>query len=81
MTMKRDLLVAAAQEDPAPEAFEGWLLQRCLAAGITGGAVRAMALDILQEWRLAAAAPAFRQWLDAGAPSEDSGVSRHDKTT
>ena len=33
--------------------------------------LRAMARDILDEWRLAAAAPAFRAWLEAGAPSED----------
>ena len=30
-----------------------------------------MARDILTEWRLAAASPAFRDWLEAGAPSED----------
>jgi hypothetical protein len=30
-----------------------------------------MARDILTEWRLAAASPAFRHWLEAGAPSED----------
>jgi hypothetical protein len=73
MTLKRDLLAGAVRDDPAPEAFEGWLFQHCLAAGAASGAVRAMALDILQEWRLAAASPAFRQWLDAGAPSDDTG--------
>jgi hypothetical protein len=73
MALKRDLLAGAVCDDPAPEAFEGWLFQHCLAAGAASGAVRAMALDILQEWRLAAASLAFRQWLDAGAPSDDTG--------
>jgi hypothetical protein len=36
-------------------------------------ALRAMARDILAEWQLAAASPAFRDWLEAGAPSEDRG--------
>ena len=30
-----------------------------------------MARDVLAEWRLAAVSPAFRDWLEAGAPSED----------
>jgi len=33
--------------------------------------VRAMATDILAEWQLASVSPEFRDWLDAGAPSED----------
>jgi hypothetical protein len=73
MTLKRDLLAGAVRDDPVPEAFEGWLFQHCLAAGAASGAVRAMVLGILQEWRLAAASPAFRQWLNAGAPSDDIG--------
>jgi hypothetical protein len=35
------------------------------------GAVRAMALKILMEWRLAETSGAFRTWLEAGAPSAD----------
>jgi hypothetical protein len=70
MAIKRNLLEVAVQEDPEPATFESWLLQRCLAAGAASGAVRAMAMDILQEWRLAEASPLFRQWLDAGAPSD-----------
>ena len=40
-------------------------------ASATGGATRAMALEVLTEWRLATASPAFKAWLDRGAPSED----------
>jgi hypothetical protein len=32
-----------------------------------------MALEILAEWRLVAADPAFKAWLERGAPSADSG--------
>ena len=72
--IKRALLSAAVRDDPAPEAFEGWLLEQSLAAydGASVGAVRAMALEVLHEWRLATLAPSFQQWLEAGAPSEDS---------
>lgn len=72
--IKRELLEAVAAEDPEPDAFEGWLLARCLAAadGPSVGAVRAMALDIFADWRLGQALPAFQAWLDAGAPSEDA---------
>ena len=70
--IKRDLLEQAVADDPAPDAFEGWLLERCLAAGPLAGATRAMALDLLAEWRLALAAGGFRAWLEAGAPSDDT---------
>ena len=72
MAIKRDLLEGAAEEDPAPEQFEGWLLERCLRAGGDRGATRAMAIDILHEWRLAQASPDFRHWLQEGAPSDDT---------
>lgn len=71
IAMKRELLRAAVAADPAPEAFEGWLLERCLAQGAGEGGWRAMALEIWEEWRLAGSAAAFREWLDAGAPSDD----------
>lgn len=70
--IKRDLLAAAANDDPLPDDFEGWLLDRCLAAGPLAGATRAMALDILDEWRVAVASGSFRSWLEAGAPSDDT---------
>ena len=72
--IKRGLLEAAIAEDPEPEAFEDWLLKRCLAAagGPSVGAARAMARDIFADWRLGHALPAFQAWLDKGAPSEDA---------
>src|SRR5687768_17057264 len=65
LAIKRRLLKGSVADDPAPEAFEAWLLTRCLGAApdVSVGAARAMALDILQEWRLAEASPAFRTWL------------------
>lgn len=74
LEIKREVLEAAVAEDPEPEAFEGWLLARCLAAaaGPSVGAVRTMAREIFTDWRLAQALPAFQAWLDAGAPSEDA---------
>jgi len=73
MALKRSLLDGAIADDPDPDAFEAWLLERCLdrADAASFGALRAMARDILDEWRLAAVSPAFRDWLEAGAPSED----------
>lgn len=72
ITVKRELLERAVLEDPAPEAFEGWLLQKCLAAGLPSGPVHAMALDLLHEWRLAQASSSFHTWLCRGAPSDDA---------
>lgn len=72
--IKRDLLEQAVKDDPASEAFEHWLHERSLAAGAASGAVRAMALNIFEEWRLAAASPALSQWLEGGARSDDAGA-------
>ena len=73
MSLKRSLLDAAIADDPDPDGFEAWLLDRCLkrADAVSPGALRAMARDILAEWQLAAVSTAFRDWLEAGAPSED----------
>jgi hypothetical protein len=72
MTMKREILQSAVQEDPEPAAFEAWLLQRCQAIGLSDGPLRAMAQEVFAEWRLATDSPAFRQWLTQGAPSDDT---------
>jgi hypothetical protein len=71
--IKRALLEAAVLADPEPDAFEAWLLAQCLAPsdGVSVGAMRAMALDVLAEWRLASTADHFADWLERGAPSED----------
>jgi len=73
--VKRALLEAVVVADPDPAALEGWLLARCLEPyeGASVGAMRAMALEILNEWRLACLADDFAAWLDRGAPSDDVG--------
>src|SRR5436189_6268333 len=70
--MKRELLERAVAADPEPDEFETWLHEQCLAAGGSEGGVRAMALSIFEEWRLAHDADAFRDWLARGAPSDDA---------
>lgn len=84
MAIKRRLLEKAVRDNPDPAAFEEWLLKRCLwpaelrrDGGELGlfaasGPVRAMALEVLAEWRLALASGGFRSWLSEGAPSEDA---------
>jgi hypothetical protein len=71
LQIKRELLEDVVRADPAPDDFEAWLLQRCMEAGLADGPVRAMALSIWDEWRLASSASSFRQWLAQGAPSDD----------
>jgi hypothetical protein len=72
MSLKRQLLEQAVLSDPEPDCFEAWLLERCLSAETAStGPMRAMAQEVLTEWRLAAASVQFRDWLAAGAPSED----------
>jgi hypothetical protein len=74
LSIKRALLEAAVREDPAPDAFEAWLLERSLAdaGGPSVGAIRAMAIDVLFGWRLARSLPSFSDWLGQGAPSDDA---------
>jgi len=72
LTIKRELLERAAAADPEPDRFEEWLHEQCLAAGTGDGGVRAMALSIFEEWRLARDATAFGAWLARGAPSDDA---------
>ena len=72
LEVKRDLLERAVAADPEPDQFEGWLLAQCAAAGPAEGGIRAMALSIFEEWRLARDATAFGDWLAQGAPSDDA---------
>jgi hypothetical protein len=73
MEIKRTLLEEAVRDDPDPDAFEGWLLERSMSARSgPSGPIRAMALDVLAEWRLAQASEVFRSWLSDGAPSADA---------
>src|SRR5437867_10977808 len=76
LAIKLDLLQRAIAADPEPDEFEAWLQQQCLAAGPSEGGVRAMALSIFEEWRLAAEADYFRDWLARGAPSDDAPSGR-----
>jgi hypothetical protein len=72
--IKRDVLTRAVADDPAPEAFEEWLLRYpsiCGAPELAGAAV-AMARAVFEEWRLAHMSDDFRRWLEHGAPSEDA---------
>lgn len=71
MRIKRELLEEIVQADPEPATLEAWLVERCLQAGPADGPVRAMALSIWDEWRLAATTQEFRRWLAEGAPSDD----------
>jgi hypothetical protein len=73
MAIKRRLLEEAVRDDPDPDAFEGWLVERCASTvSAPSGAVRAMALDVLAEWRLAQTSEGFREWLEQGARSDDA---------
>ena len=69
LAIKRELLEQAVRDAPGPEAFEGWLLGY---AQQHPGAW-AMALAVLDEWRLAIACEDFSSWLEGGAPSADAG--------
>ncbi len=71
LDLKRDLLERAAVDDPDPDAFEAWLLERALASPVSGP-VRAMCAEILGEYRLAAHDPHFARWLLDGSPSADA---------
>jgi hypothetical protein len=72
LAAKRQLLEYAVRDDPEPQAFEHWLLNRAAEAEpIAFSATCAMARAVLDEWRLAHALPEFAEWLESGAPSED----------
>ena len=72
LALERDLADRAVRDDPDPEAFEAWLLARCDEAGPAAGPLRAVARRLLEQVHLASASPAFRSWLEAGAPSDDA---------
>jgi len=72
LAIKRQLLERAVEADPEPDDFEAWLLAACAEPGpYSEGAVRAMALQAFDEWRLAGAMETFNDWLTQGAPSDD----------
>lgn len=71
LTIRRELLEQAIADDPEPDDFEGWLLERTLSAGAGSGGVRAMALGIWDEWKLVLSGDGYRTWLANGSPSDD----------
>jgi hypothetical protein len=74
LTVKRNLLKRAVEDDPNPEEFEEWLLNCALPCGSpeSSGAVSAMARAVFEEWRLVHHMSEFKVWLDRGAPSDDA---------
>jgi hypothetical protein len=71
MGVKRDLLERGAAADPPTEAFEAWLMEQVLAAPVSGP-VRAMCVQILDEYHAAQISPTLSDWLLQGAPSADA---------
>jgi len=71
LDIKRTLLLGTAESDPAPEDFEAWLLGQVITSPAPG-AVRALAVELLDEYRLAAVDPHYNEWLATGAPSDDA---------
>jgi hypothetical protein len=72
MAIKRTILEETVRDDPDPDTYEGWLLTHCLSSDEPDGPMRAMALDVLSDWRLAQTSAEFRSWLEQGAPSDDA---------
>jgi hypothetical protein len=73
MAIKRRLLEEAVRDDPEPHEFEGWLVTHSdLDETGASGPARAMAVEIMADWRLAQTSAVFREWLEQGAPSDDS---------
>ena len=73
MAIKQMILEDAVRDDPDPDAFEGWLVERSESnSQEASGPARAMALEIMADWRLAQTSAEFRTWLEQGAPSEDA---------
>lgn len=73
LSIKRELLERVVEENPDPEAFEGWLMNyRSRDSVDFTGAVAAMARSVYDEWRLAQSMEEFKSWLERGAPSEDA---------
>ncbi len=78
LSIKRELLRRAAEADPEPDAFEGWLMEQIVRTP-SAGPVRAMCEQIFLEYQMAALQPDFADWLAAGAPSDDAASERSDR--
>jgi hypothetical protein len=73
LAVKRAMLERLVVDDPDEGDLDAWLFAQCtsVAPPCGDGAVQAMALEILHEWRLCQTLEAFGAWLSEGAPSED----------
>ena len=71
LEIQRALLEDAVRDAPTAERFERWLLERCVAQGVSDGAHRAMALSIWHEWQTASQIGLVSDWLAKGARSDD----------
>jgi len=71
LDLKRELLYQTAAADPPPDGYEAFLLAQVLAAR-AAGPLRALAAELLDEYRLAALDPTYSRWLANGAPSDDA---------
>ena len=71
MALKRTILEETVRQDPDPDGYEQWLLEYCLSTDGAVGPTKAMALDVLSEWRLARNSTVFQHWLEQGTPSDD----------
>lgn len=71
LAIQQRLLEAAVRENPSPDEFEGWLMERCTTDGPADGPRRAMALMIWDQWQLAQRAPDVEAWIAAGSRSDD----------
>jgi hypothetical protein len=74
LAAKRELLQCIVREDPESESLEAWLLTYARGHENTArsAAVAATTRMVLEEWRLARTLPAFAEWLERGAPSDDA---------
>jgi hypothetical protein len=71
--VKREMLERLVADDPTRmSSAAGCSRSVCRTRSSTApGAVQAMALEILHEWRLTRNVAAFNDWLARGAPSDD----------
>jgi hypothetical protein len=74
LTLRRELLEQVVRANPEPHGFEQWLLDH-VEGSTAPGAMRAIALAVLEEWHFAHRMPSFAVWLEHGAPSDDAGPS------
>ena len=63
LNLKLQVLEECIAADPAPGAFEAWLLSRSVGSADASGPLRAVCADILFEWQTVQSLPDYRDWL------------------